>query len=86
MAKFRNMSNPAAFGAEWTDSEGSRFQLCNPRGTASLMMGFWNADRGRWYNTSVAAPERFGMTSAPKSWREFAGIVTAFIDGARERG
>ena len=81
MARFANVSNPAAFGAEWTDGE-SRYQLCTPRGTASLIMGFWNAEQGRWYNTSVAAPERFGMAGAPRNWREFSAIVTAFIDGA----
>jgi hypothetical protein len=76
--KFRNVSNPAAFGAEWVTGD-HRYQLVNSRGTASLMFGMFNADHGRWYNTSVTAPERFGMTGAPKSWREFAAVVSAFL-------
>jgi len=76
--RITNVSNPAAFGAEWNDGE-SRYQLCVSRGTATLIMGHWSAEQGRWFNTPVASPERFGMTRAPKSWREFARIVEAFI-------
>ncbi len=76
--KFSNVSNPAAFGAEWSDGE-SRYQLCVSRGTSTLVMGFWNEGQRRWFNTAVAAPERFGMNAPPKSWREFAAVVTSFI-------
>lgn len=74
---FQNVSNPAAFGAEWADSDGGRYQLVNSRGTAGL---YFSTCRVRqWHTTPVANPERFGMTRPPESWREFAGIVEQFI-------
>jgi hypothetical protein len=76
--KLTNVSNPAAFGVEWAGESGKRYQLVNPRGTASLMMGAERHDGNGWANTPVSDPERFGMTSAPRTFAEFRRIAEAF--------
>jgi hypothetical protein len=76
--KLMNVSNPAAFGVEWTN-EGNRFQLVNSRGTASLMFGMQHED-GRWMSTGVVDPERFGMSGPPKNFRAFLAIAESYVN------
>lgn len=81
---YQNVSNPAAFGAEWAAGDnGNRFQLVNSRGTTSLMFGVQRAGRegpGEWVSTQVIAPERFGLVSPPRTWAEFLAIVRAYVE------
>lgn len=83
--KFRNVSNPAAFGAEWIEPDsGTTFQLVNSRATSGLFMGM-KRKGGEWSSPqSVVRPERFGMHEPPKNWKDFAGIVRAFLDNAEK--
>jgi hypothetical protein len=79
-----NVSNPAALGAQWevpdpvTRGAVTTFQLSAGRGSRVLMFGIKRAGRG-WLNMPVSSPERFGMTRAPQSWKEFARIVEAYM-------
>ena len=83
-----NVSNPAAYGVEWRSGEGLdavEHQLVNPRGTTAL----WFESRSRhtypkWVHTDVVRPERFGLTSPPKTWKAFEAVVLAFLDGSHE--
>lgn len=82
MLAITNVSNPAAFGAQWTIG-GSNYQLVNLRGTASLLFGMRASD-GDWTTTPVAAPERF-MTTAPRTYAEFRRAVEQFVtDGTAD--
>jgi len=47
------VDNPAAIGVEW-EQDGTRYQLCNPRGTTLLVLG-WRTDQ-RWTWTTVDNP------------------------------
>lgn len=79
--KLINVSNPAAFGVEWVAGEtGNRYQLCTSRGTATLTFGVRHADSDRWMTQTVMAPERFGMTSAPKTFAAFLAIAEAYVN------
>ena len=78
-AELKNVSNPAAFGIEWA-ADSARYQLVNIRDTASLIFGMSHEPGEPWTTTSVVRPERFGMTSAPKSYRAFLAIARAFVD------
>lgn len=71
-----NLSTLASYGTEWT-SDGTRHQMVNPIGAATLMFGTHTG--GKWHLTTVTAPERFGMDSPPESFAEFLNIVVAFI-------
>lgn len=79
MRKYANMTTPASFGVEWA-SDGSRFQLVNPRGTTSLLFGVKPESRDMWTTTTVDEPSRFGLTESPKSYDEFLSFVRAFAE------
>lgn len=80
-----NVSNPAAFGAEWVSPEtGTRFQMANPRGTCTLLFGMKPAGSETWGPAStVTDPDRFGMAGPPKSYSEFVSVVRRFEEGGR---
>jgi hypothetical protein len=73
---FVNVSNPAAFGVEWT-AETNRFTLVNPRGTTALWFGAYHD--GRWWRMDVVDPSRFGLTDPPTSFPEFMAIVRVYV-------
>jgi hypothetical protein len=50
----RTVDNPAARGVEW-ELAGTRYQLCNPRGTTLLVLG-WQDGEQRWASTTVDNP------------------------------
>lgn len=75
----RTVHTPASFGAEWTDEESlTRYQLCNPRGTTTLLFGFKPEKNTSWGTTPVFEPERF-MNRAPRTENEFLTVVRAFV-------
>ena len=79
MVRFVNVSNPAAFGVEWTAGDhDNRYQLVNPRGTTGLMFGA-SYDKGPWLTTPVIDPERFGLTTPPRSFGEFRKIAEQYV-------
>lgn len=80
--QLKNVSNPAAFGIEWTACN-TRYQLCNPRGTSCLMMGIQTGGMS-WHTTTVVSPERFGLAGPPANWRMFLAIAKAFIIPAED--
>jgi len=83
--KLTNVSNPAAFGVEFRlPDSGTRVQLVNIRGTASLMLGMERPGGNGWANTPVVAPERFGMRDAPRNFREFLKIAEAYTAAATQ--
>ncbi len=71
-----NVSNPAAFGVEWI-TEGNRYTLVNPRGTAALWFGVKRD--GRWSHINVIDPSRFGLTDPPTSFPAFMAVVRAYV-------
>ncbi len=75
--RYVNVSNPAAFGVEWT-TEDNRFTLVNPRGTAALWFGAYHD--GRWWHMDVVDPSRFGLTDPPTSFQAFMTIVRAYVE------
>jgi hypothetical protein len=80
--KLTNVSNPAAFGVEWTagDNGGStRFQLVNPRGTTTLLFGMRVEGRKSWTTTPVVDPSRFGLYAAPRTFRDFDEIARRYV-------
>jgi hypothetical protein len=79
--KLTNVSNPAAFGVEWAGESGATYQLVNPRSTASLWFGARRAGAENWAQTTVTSPERFGMVTAPSTFRDFLKIAEAFVSG-----
>lgn len=80
--KLTNVSNPAAFGVEWVAGEnGNTYQLSNPRGTTALMFGTRHAGKTEWLNTTVTDPSRFGMTSAPRTFKAFSAIAYEYVNG-----
>lgn len=77
-----NVSNPAAFAVEWTAEEsGNRYNLVNPRDSATLWFGMWRNDEERWATAQVVAPSRFGMDRPPKSFRAFLAIANTYVNG-----
>lgn len=84
MIKFQNVSGLGVFGAEWTVESGTKMQLVNSQGTASLNFGVKRESGGQWTHTTVTRPERFGLTAPPKNWREFAVIVRAFLEAGEQ--
>jgi hypothetical protein len=78
--RLHNVSNPAAFGIEWTHGDsGNTFQLVNARGTSGLMFGMRASGRGEWSTMRVVNPERFGMTRPPRTFAEFRAIAERYI-------
>jgi len=78
---YQNVSNPAAFGAEWAAGDnGNRFQLVNSRGTTSLMFGVLHENSTEWISTQVIEPGRFGLDSPPRTWAEFLAIVRRYVE------
>jgi hypothetical protein len=76
----RNVSNPAAFGAEW-EADGTTFQLVNSRHTTSLMFSMKRADGAGWtFPHPVVRPERFGMNGILTSPAQFLAVARAFVD------
>ena len=79
--KLTNVSNPAAFGAEWVNgSNGNRFQLVNPRGTTRLDFGVRSEGVTEWRTTRVADPSRYGMNRPPRTVIEFLAIADRFVN------
>jgi hypothetical protein len=74
----QNVSNPAAFGVEWSAGE-NRYQLVNQRGTSSLLFG--SCVGGIWNSTPVVDPERFGELP-PKTFAQFRAIAETFVGKA----
>jgi hypothetical protein len=73
---YRNVSNPAAFGVEWTTQD-TRHTLVNPRGTTALWLGMHHD--GRWSRLDVLAPSRFGLSTPPRSFATFLTVVRAYV-------
>ena len=76
---FTNVSNPAAFGVEWTADSGSRYTMVNIRGTYGLTFGVRLTAEDPWITTRVDGAERFGLTEPPATYRAFLAIVTSFV-------
>lgn len=79
-----NVSNPAAFGAEWTQG-GSTYQAVNSLGSNNVFLYLKRAD-GTWYpwGGALANPERFGWTGPAATWAQFRDFVTAFVAAGTE--
>lgn len=77
--KLTNVSNPAAFGVEWIGESGTVHQLVNSRGTTGLMYGRKTQHSDGWVQARVVDPERFGLTSPPRSMAEFRAIAERFV-------
>jgi len=75
----RNVSNPAAYGAEWATSGGARYQLVNAVGSTQLTMGVLPAGQTTWHNTPVVNPDRFGPLPCT-SPREMIAIARKFLE------
>lgn len=70
--KVRYVSNPAAFGAEWTEPSGTRAQLVALPNTTTLILGVFAT--GKWHQVLIVNPERF--TDGPvKTSAQFKGVV-----------
>jgi hypothetical protein len=79
--KLVNVSNPAAFGVEWSAGEnGNRYQLANPRGTTGLLFGVKHEGSDKWLTTTVADPERFGMTASPTTFAQFRDVASRYVN------
>lgn len=79
--RYVNVSNPAAFGIEWTHPEsGNAFQMVNIRGTDNLIMGFRPAGRTGWITTLVACPERFTDGQPITTYARFLAIVRHYAE------
>ncbi|ONI83481.1 hypothetical protein ALI22I_33840 [Saccharothrix sp. ALI-22-I] len=77
--KFANVSNPAAFGVEWSAGEnGCRFQLVNVRGTTGLMFGMKAPGRDRWSSMAVVDPSRF-LEATPRTYGDFLKVAHAYV-------
>ncbi|XVV02782.1 hypothetical protein ACQPW3_36355 [Actinosynnema sp. CA-248983] len=77
--QFANFSSPAAFAVEWSAGEnGSRCQLVNPRGTASLIFGMKVKDSGEWMTTAVVDPTRF-LDAVPRTFADFLKAAHAYV-------
>ncbi|MCG8926634.1 hypothetical protein [Lentzea sp. CC55] len=75
---FKNVSNPAAFGVEWTaGNHGSRYQLVNPKGTSSLLFGVMVSGSKTWSTTPVIAPDRF-LRATPETFGDFLEAARAY--------
>ena len=77
-----NVSNPAAFGVEWTEPSGTRCQLYTLRGTTTLHLGM--RYHGEWNTITVTEPSRFGLTEPVKTMKEFMVIVTNWFAAANK--
>lgn len=77
--KVSNVSNIAAFGAEWAGDAGTVYQLVNARGSSVLTMGAKPAATGVWQHMTVTSPERFGFTGPCKSAGELLKVAERFI-------
>ena len=75
-----NVSNPAAWGAEWTAESGTRFQLVSARGTTTVRLGMKTPTAVRWSTTEVSRPERFGELPVA-NFRAWTALVNAFVAG-----
>ena len=79
--KLTNVSNTAAFGAEWTTGHnGNRFQLVTPRGTAELFFGVLSEGSTEWRTTRVVDPSRFGMDGPPRTIVDFLDIAEKYVN------
>ncbi|MEO6085698.1 MAG: hypothetical protein ABIQ18_21530 [Umezawaea sp.] len=77
--RFANVSNPAAFGVEWSAGEnGNRYQLVNPRDTDGLIFGMKVEGAHQWSVVPVVDPTRF-MDTAPKNFRSFLEVARAYV-------
>lgn len=76
-----NVSNPAAFGAEW-EHEGILWQLVNSRGTGELLLGVKRYHEDKWQIIRVSsyAAARF-LPDIPTKYTTFLAGVRRFIDG-----
>ncbi len=81
MVKVTNVSNIAAFGAQWAGDGGTVYQLVNARGSSVLTMGAKPATTGVWQHMTVTSPERFGFTGPCKSAGELVRIAERFVAG-----
>jgi hypothetical protein len=79
LSRLVNVSNPAAFGVEWTDAEGNVYQLVNPVGTTGLQWGRKPPGGTHWWSGSVTDPDRFGLTTAPVKFSDFRGICERYV-------
>ena len=79
--KLTNVSNPAAFGVEWTNGDnGNRFQLANPRGTMTLVFGVLSEGSAEWRTTPVVNPSRLGMNEPPRTVLVFLDIANRYVN------
>lgn len=83
VTQLTNVSNPAAFGVEWTAGEtGNTYQLTNPRGTTNLLFSARHEGSIKWLPaSSVVDPSRFGLTKPPTSFAAFRTVALAYING-----
>ena len=79
MITYYNMSNPAAFGAEW-QVNGNRYQMTMLRDTPGLVFGVLPAGQSGWLTQSVYAPERFTQGKPVKSYAEFLTVVRRYVE------
>jgi hypothetical protein len=80
MVKLTNVSNPAAFGAEWVSDDGIRHQIVQARGTGRVYFGTKLADGTQWTQTSIDRAERFGFDPSGKSLKIFLSAADAFVN------
>jgi hypothetical protein len=74
---YTNVSNPAAFGVQWS-TNANQYTLVNPRGITALWFGVHRD--GRWITTDVIDPSRFGLTTPPTTYRDFMTIVKSYVE------
>ena len=77
-----NVSNAAAFGVEWTSDSATTYQLVLAHGGTTLVLGSRRPGATEWITTVVVDPQRFGLTTPPKSFAKFKDIALRFINGA----
>ncbi|WNV90289.1 hypothetical protein [Umezawaea sp. Da 62-37] len=78
--QFANVSNPTAFGVEWSAGEnGSQYQLVNPRGTEGLVFGMKVEGARQWSVVPVVDPTRF-MDTIPRTFNDFLKVAKAYVE------
>jgi len=81
--KITDVSNIAAYGAEWTSEDGYRYQLVSARGSHEMTFGGKSPDSAVWHHYgAVVNPARFGFNGPCRTTREFLAIARNFANSS----